>query len=98
MASHFAEPVDKNATLYESQLENTNKVPVDVHGVVSAGGVHGFPVLVENSIASKEIPVVVNDAHETVETPVDTATEVVETTPEEEGEVAQEGNVREDLE
>ena len=60
MASHFAQPVEKNAALYETELQNSKKVPVDVHGYSGAPGVQSFPVSVENSLVNKEIPVVVN--------------------------------------
>jgi len=61
MASHFAQPVEKNAALYSNELQNSKKIPVDVLGFSGAPGVQSFPVSVENSLANREIPVVVNE-------------------------------------
>lgn len=60
MASHFAEPVETNAALYENQMKNTDKIPLDAR---ACSGAHTFPVSVENSnlTSSNEVPVVVNE-------------------------------------
>lgn len=73
MASHFAEPVETNAALYENQMKNTDKIPLDAR---ACSGAHTFPVSVENSnlTSSNEVPVVVNEVDNI---PAETQNEVV---------------------